>query len=139
VPRFGRAKNPPYLDGRTLRLQSSRIQANRVPVRLVDRRRMKRLLVATLEFVKKKKGSAKGGTNRGQTNSLAYTRRCHLIEFEGIPVQDTCSFGRYGTRRKSRQDGSSHVVGGITEYLSTMRRFWNAVKVSDRQVIRIGY
>ena len=37
------------------------------------------------------------------------------------------------------QDGSSHVVGGTTEYLSTIRRFWIASEMEDGQAIKIRY
>jgi hypothetical protein len=43
---------------------------------------------------KKKKES--GSTNRERSNSLACIQRYPLIEFGEIPVQDTCSFWRYG-------------------------------------------
>jgi len=59
-----------------------------------------------------------------------------LREFRSkIPIH----FDAMGPGGNQGQDGSSHVVGGTTEYLSTMRRFWIAVEMEDGQAIKIRY
>jgi hypothetical protein len=88
----------------------------------VDQRRMRRLLVATSDLsneIKRKRSERTGNSQiRLLIFDVVFGQNLREIRSK-IPIH----FDAMGPGVNQGKDGSSHVVGGTTEYLSTMRRF----------------
>ena len=136
----GQMKSPPSRDGHELPLRSNQIRANRDLVQPVDQMRMRQSLAVSQHCTSQREGKEE---ERGRQ-----TRDSQIC----LPIFDVF-FGQYSGEFRTKipvhfdaikpgtnqgRDENPHVVGGNTEYLSTMRKFWVA-RLGEGMTIRIEY